>query len=279
MEQQSMSGSDKYMIIKTLGSGSQGKVYLVEDKTDQNAYAMKVGSDKALMRQESQLLQRLRYPAFPVWKDYFEEVDGCLVMEYVEGITLREYMQKKKRADQKLTEYIMEEVLRALEYLHKSSTQVIYRDLKPENIMIDRAGNVRIVDLGSAASKGFLVGNYGYGAPEQFWEGAQPNASWDLYAAGKLLGYLLTGKEPGQPPYDMLEYCEKDPHISPGIYKVLQRSMADELLGRYDTAAEFLRDLKSVLEKKERNMWKIFAKKHRIVFEKCVWKAEYQRIF
>ena len=272
MEQPFMLPSHKYHPLKCLGKGSQGNVYLVEDR-DGKCYAMKVGADKELMRQESALLKRLHHPAFPDWIDYFEEEQGYLVMEYIPGISLGTFLHRKERVSPKVAEYIIEEVLLALDYLHQQTPPIIYRDLKPENLLLDPDGHIRLVDLGSAASKGFLVGNYGYSAPEQFWEGTKPEPDWDLYGAGKLLAYLLTGKDPCKPPYDMLSFCEKDGRICPAIYRVLQKSMAAESMGRYDCAKEFLEEMKRAFQKKGS------VKKRRIVFEKSVWKSEYERIF
>ena len=269
----------KYQKIGLLGEGSNSQVYLVKQQGKDICYAMKVSANKMLLRKEAELLQKLSGNGFPKWKDYFEGESGCLVMEYIEGVTLQAFLEKNGAVTSFTAKKIMQEILQLLSKLHHMNPPILYRDIKPENIMIRENGQIYLVDLGGAAADKYRVGNYGYGAPEQFWEGAAVGPESDLYGAGKVLAYLLTGKDPCQPPYDMLAYCEKDKRITSEIYSVLQRSMAVDALGRYSSAESFWRELENAFNGKAGKKWKKRGKKTKIIYEKCIWKSEYQRIF
>ena len=280
---------ERYRIDKLLGKGMTAEVFLVWDPHTGKQYAMKVCGDKELLCQESELLKKLDDPAFPKWVDYLEEEVGYLLMEYAEGITLQEWIEQKGKIELKDTIDIMEAILKSLAYLHRMNPPILYRDLKPENILISKSGEIKLIDLGGAlvqdeevckkTGKTYRVGTYGYAAPEQFWEGVRLGPECDLYAAGKLLAYLLSGKNPCEPPYDILAYCEKDRTVTPAFYKVIQRSLAMDSLGRYASAEEFLRELKGAWQQEKGRKWGFLAKKEKILYEKCIWMSEYQRIF
>ncbi len=279
MQEQFFLGQSKYEEIGQLGYGTASEVFLVKDLEDGNAYAMKVGPDKELLRQEAELLKSLKHPALPAWKAYFEEEKGYLVMEYVEGITLQKWMEKHGKVSEFMARNMISEILQILQFFHSRSTPIIYRDIKPANIMVDKKGGIRMIDLGGAVKSRFKVGTYGYAAPEQFWEGIEPGPECDIYAVGKLLAFLLTGKDPCIPPYDMLQFCEKDRGISRRMYEVIQRSIAVNSLGRYASAAEFDQALHSAVRGRNARRPVFGGKKEKIEYEKCIWRSEYQRIF
>ena len=278
MQEPFFSGQNKYENIRKIGCGTTSEVFLVRDLTDGRKYAMKVGEDKELLKRESELLKNLFHPMLPVWKDYFENKKSCLVMEYIEGITLQTWLEKYGRASEIMACNIISELLGLLQFFHSQSQPIIYRDLKATNIMIDKSGFVRVIDLGGAVKSHFMVGTYGYAAPEQFWEGIEPGPECDIYAAGKLLAFLLTGKDPSIPPYDMLKFCEKDAKISQRMYDVIGRSISVNSLGRYASAQEFRNALHTALGGKGVKRPRSGRKKETIEYEKCVWRSEYQRI-
>lgn len=241
---------------------------------------------------------------FPQWVDYFEvengkreseegkiekeengeeesgrKKTGYLVMEYMEGGSLKTLLEKQGRLPVERAADIALELLKCLQTLHNQTVPLIYRDIKPENIMFDQNGRLRLVDAASVLPGRYRVGTYGYAAPEQFWDGVKLGPESDLYAVGKLLAYMLTGKNPGEPPYDMLQYCAKDRRVSPPFFQVIQRSLAVEGMGRYASAEAFSRELKLAVRESRRLKWRFFEKKHKINYEKCIWKSEYQRIF
>ena len=274
-----LSEQSKYQIIQLLGKGSCSQVYLVREHGTEENYAMKVSSNKELLSAESKVLQKLSGGYFPKWKDYFEAEKAYLVMEYIEGTTLQAFLEMHGAVKETVAIGVMKDILQALGQLHHRKPAVLYRDLKPENIMIRKNGKICLIDLGGTVSNGYRVGSYGYSAPEQFWEGAKLGPESDLYAAGKVLSFLLTGKDPCQPPYDMIAYCEKDKRIMQPIFCVLQRSMAPDICGRYDTAELFQKDMEDAFNMSMGKKWKKKRKKQEIIYEKCIWKSEYQRIF
>ncbi len=274
---------NRYQLKDLLGQGATAQVYLAEDVLTGEPLAVKVCRDCDLLGQEERLLREMPEGVFPSWVDYFEE--GCgehrrgfLVMEYMEGDTLQKSLEKQGRYPAPEAVRIVLEVLDCLKYLHNQTQPVIYRDIKPGNIMFDRRGKARLVDAASAIEGKYRVGTYGYAAPEQFWNGVKLGPECDLYAVGKLLAYLLTGKNPGEPPYDMLHYCSRDRNVAPPFFQVLQRSVAVEGMGRYASAEEFSRELKVAFRLSQKKC-RCLSKKHKIVYEKCIWKSEYQRIF
>ena len=279
MQEQFFSGQNNYERIRKLGCGTTSEVFLVKNRGEGRYYAMKVGMDKDLLRKESELLKRLIHPMLPAWKACFEDEKGYLIMEYIEGITLQAWLEKCGRTPETMACNIMSEILKLLQFFHDQTPPIIYRDLKAANIMIDKNGRLRVIDLGGAVKSGFMVGTYGYAAPEQFWEGIEPGPECDIYTAGKLLAFLLTGKDPCIPPYDMLKFCEKDRGISRRMFDVIQRSISVNSLGRYASAKEFDKSLHAAVEDK-RNKRPVFgSKKETIEYEKCLWRSEYQRIF
>lgn len=274
-----LSEQNRYQILQLLGKGSSSQVYLVREYGTEKDYAMKVNSNKEQLSAESEILKKLSGSYFPEWKDYFEAENACLVMEYIEGPTLQTFLEKHGAVKENVARGIMKDILQALGQLHHMEPAVLYRDLKPENIMIRKNGKICMIDLGGAVSKGYRVGSYGYGAPEQFWEGVALGPECDLYAAGKVLAYLLTGKNPCLPPYDMMTYCEKDKKITPSIFCVLQRSMATDIWGRYDSVESFQKDMENAMDVSAGKRRNKKGKKRQIIYEKCIWKSEYQRIF
>ena len=279
MQEQFFSEQNKYEVIRKLGSGTTSEVFLVRDYTDGNAYAMKAGMDKELLRQESDLLKRLKHSALPAWRDYFEMTGGYLVMEYIEGITLQSWMEKHGKVSEAVAQNLISEILHILQFFHSQSPPIVYRDMKPANIMVDKNGGIRMIDLGGAVQSRFKVGTYGYAAPEQFWEGITPGPACDIYAVGKLLAFLLTGKDPCIPPYDMLQFCEKDKEITGQMYEVIQRSIAVNSLGRYANVEAFDKALRGAVRSGHGKRHAYGGKKEKIEYEKCIWRSEYQRIF
>lgn len=147
---------NRYKLIRVLGKGGMGNVYLVQDLKLQHVWAMKQLHEKAslIMRQsfmkEIDILSQLKYYAFPRIVDRFEE-DGTLyvVMDYIEGISLLEAMQINMNNDELFVQW-MQELCDHLSYLHHQKPYpLIYLDLKPQNIIIDHHNHVHLLDFGS----------------------------------------------------------------------------------------------------------------------------------
>lgn len=265
----------KYRILRPLGQGGEGVVYLAEDRDLERRVAIKrlrkekdAGKD---IRREAAFLRDLRHPMLPVVYELFRgelcadefslQEDGWyLVMEYLEGMSLHSYIKKGGSVCEEQACLWGEMLLDVLIYLHSRETPVIYQDLKPDNIIVCRDGNLKLVDFGAAffrsygeRREGRMAWTAGYGAPEQQgMKGRQPLADErsDIYAFGRTLYYMVTGADPGKPPYGQLAPSLYNPLLSPGFERLVERCTMEEPGERYQVAAEVLRDLR------ERGRWK-----------------------
>ncbi len=276
----------RYNEIRKLGEGATAQVYLVEEISTGKVYALKKSERSGLLQQEAQILKKLTESGFPKIKEY---AGNCLIMEYIEGKNLKELLEEGRRFSIKEILYLMEEILRLLNILHQQETPMIYRDLKPANIMIGRNGKVYLIDFGAVYSRkigehvedceGVLAGTYGYAAPEQFWNGVIPDLRCDIYAAGKVLAYLLSGKNPAVPPYDMESYCRRLRQIPAEFMMIIERSLARNPLARYETCESMRRDIRLAYETNSSQRLFKLHKKVSHEYIKCVWLSEYRRIF
>ena len=278
---------EKYHRIRKIGEGATAEVYVAEEIATGNTYAMKVSEHRKLLEREAFILESLNHKAFPKVKEYVSQT-GELIMEYIEGNSLQELLDGGRKFEIGEILYIMENVLEALTILHMQKKPVIYRDIKPSNIMIERNGRIRLVDMGAAYVSGmdiegekgkFLAGTYGYGAPEQFWAGVVPSIRCDVYGAGKVLAYLLSGKNPAIPPYNMEQYCRGSRQVPFAFQRILERSLATDPLARYEDCISMRRDLRKAYEEScKRTLFKLH-KKSSVNYIKCIWLSEYRRIF
>ncbi len=279
---------EKYRKLSLLGKGATAMVYLVERGENGKKYAMKCGENGVLLEAEAKLLQELQYSAFPRLEEYKSE--EYIVMEYIEGNNLQELLDSGKLFSMEEIVYIMDGILQAIHYLHLQKPQIIYRDLKPGNIIIDKSGKVRVIDLGAACYCGKEVakrqenctlraGTYGYAAPEQFWSGAIADKSCDIYAAGKIFAYLLSGKNPAEPPYDMEHFCKGLKNVSGVFLEIIKRSLIVEPEARYEDCESMRRAIHRAYEETITKKIFKFHKNRAYTYKKCIWKSEYRRIF
>ena len=278
-----------YRLLAELGKGATARVFRVEQPGGKDVYALKYGSCKARLRAESAILKQLRHPCFPRWIDEGEDAGGIyLVMEFIPGLSLQKLMELYPAGmPERMGGGIALDVAEGLAYLHAGGPSCIYRDLKASNVVITPQGRARLVDLGAAVrSEGFVqggrAGTYGYGAPEQFWEGAGITPSCDIYGFGKLLAFLLTGQDPGKPPYDTMEYCGRHWGMGREFRRLLDRCLQPDPQLRYPDATFLPPVLKRIPERKGRFTDKILVKtgnRTSYRYIKCIWKSEYERIF
>jgi serine/threonine protein kinase len=262
----------KYKIEGRLGQGGMGAVYLARDARIGRLVALKVlRLDNEEMRKrfelEAQSAGRLKHPNIVTIYDY-EEYDGnpCLVMEYVEGHTLAEMIQRGdplpigRRLD------FVEQVCRGLAYAH--SAGIVHRDIKPSNLMVDQHGVLKILDFGIArnAERGLtrsrrMVGTAGYMSPEQV-RGDKVDQRCDVFAVGLVLYEFLTGRRafPGENEYsvfdrilngspDPFEY--PDERVFEGITPILDTALARLPEQRYQSATALGTDLANLRQRFE----------------------------
>jgi serine/threonine-protein kinase len=155
---------------------------------------------REMFEREALLLYKLEHPNIAKVIDYFvEEGRDYLVLEYVAGCSLRQYVQANGARDQVQTTKLASQICDILLYLHGQDPPIVHRDITPDNIVIKEDGEICLIDFGAAnefvgTMTGTVVGKQCYIAPEQFRGKATPAS--DIYALGCTMYYLITGKDP-----------------------------------------------------------------------------------
>lgn len=283
----------KYRVIRKLGQGSEGSVYLACDEALNRLTAIKeVHGEQG----EADLLKRLKHPMLPVIYDLLWDDAWYLVMEYIQGVTLHEYIERNGAAEEERARMWAKQLLDILTYLHTRKPPVIYRDLKPDNIMVCPDGRLRLVDFGAADRRCFgaerrtsMAVTLGYGAPEQmemrYFESdgraaktAQPHTMArayadersDIYAFGKVLYYMVTGADPAKPPYTALSIRDYRPLLGDALEQIIRKCIREDPVERYQVAGEIQADLERCGRRKHRMRRRAFIR----MVEKNVWLTE-----
>ncbi|KAM7357028.1 protein kinase, cAMP-dependent, catalytic subunit 3 [Cochliomyia hominivorax] len=197
---------DDYQIIKTVGTGTFGRVCLCRDRVSERYCAMKLLAMADVIRlkqvehvkNERNILREIRHP-FVISLEWSTKDDCCLYMifEYVCGGELFTYLRNAGRFSRSTSNFYAAEIVLALEYLH--SLQIVYRDLKPENLLINRDGHLKITDFGFAKKlrdrTWTLCGTPEYLAPEII-QSKGHNRAVDWWALGILIYEMLVGYPP-----------------------------------------------------------------------------------
>lgn len=273
----------EYRLEGELGAGATARVYLARKPGKEGFCALKYSALPDLIQREAELLKRLKHSCFPRWIEEGKQAAGAwLAMEYIPGITLQQLMEQYPSGmPEQMAVGIAMDVAAGLACLHRSQPAYIYRDLKAANVMITPKGRARLVDLGAAVcpeepGEGVCrAGTYGYGAPEQFWAGSRITPACDVYAMGKLLSFMLSGQDPGKPPYDTMGYCRRHYGIGKEYKQLLDRCLQPDPQLRCPDAAFLLRELAGLRAKKGRGR----RGKAPCRYIKCIWRSDYERIF
>ncbi|MEU2420346.1 Stk1 family PASTA domain-containing Ser/Thr kinase [Streptomyces sp. NPDC007851] len=269
----------RYELGHVLGRGGMAEVYFAHDTRLGRAVAVKTlrvdlardPSFQARFRREAQSAASLNHPAIVAVYDTGEDyIDGVsipyIVMEYVEGSTLRELLHSGRKL---LPERAMEMtigILQGLEYAHRSG--IVHRDIKPANVMLTRNGQVKVMDFGIARAMGdsgmtmtqtaAVIGTAQYLSPEQA-KGEQVDARSDLYSTGCLLYELLTVRPPfvGDSPVAVAYQHVReepqppsvfDPEITPEMDAIVLRALVKDPNYRYQSADEMRADIEACLD-------------------------------
>lgn len=239
----------KYKIIRLIGSGGMGKVWLAEDVHLNQPVVVKESGEEFLVR-EAAFLKELEHPGLPLIYDCFRQGEKVyLVMEYIEGMSLRQYLDRHRRVSEEQTLKWAAELCGILRYMHERHPAVIYRDLKPENIMIRQNGSLKLIDFGGAMQclsgerkEKFCVGTKGYSPPEQ-WENVHGDAVWDIYGLGAVVHEMLTGDNPALPAYKRRSVREYDRGLWRGWDKIIGKCVKAKAHKRYASMEELAADL------------------------------------
>lgn len=273
----------KYKILKKLGSGGFGTVYLAEDTILKSPRALKIphrgNAPTEKMLQESILQTKLLDHPNIVKLLTVDIINGTLVMvmEYIEGTDLEKIIDQRSTLDLKTAIIYFRQILSALEFAHRQ--QVIHRDIRPSNILINLNNDVKITDFGTstmlrerqyATTK---IGSPPYMAPEQF-EGKAVFAS-DIYSAACLFYEMVSGFPPIILANPMEIYkraragqitplIKKNTSIPPELNLIIMKALAADLTERYATSAELLAALNHMENKGQDMEMEIHDIKQRI---------------
>ena len=268
---------DRYQVGDTLGFGGMSEVHRGRDLRLGRDVAIKVlradlardPSFQARFRREAQNAASLNHPAIVAVYDTGEAApaaeDGSrvpyIVMEYVDGETLRDLLKREGPLDPKRAMEIVADVCAALDFSHRHG--IVHRDIKPANVMLTRAGAVKVMDFGiaraaadgqsSMTATSAVIGTAQYLSPEQA-RGESVDARSDVYSTGCVLFELLTGAPPftGDSPvavaYQHVREDPKAPSVTrPGLPRdldaIVLKALNKNPLNRYQTAAEMRADL------------------------------------
>ncbi|GAA1873189.1 Stk1 family PASTA domain-containing Ser/Thr kinase [Pseudonocardia ailaonensis] len=265
--------SERYQLGDTLGYGGMSEVHFGTDTRLSRDVAIKVlRADLARdpqfqlrFRREAQNAAALNHPAIVAVYDTGETQSEFgplpyIVMEFVDGQTLREIVKTTGPLSQQRVIEVMADVCAALDFSHRH--HIIHRDVKPANIMITTGGAVKVMDFGIARALGegqnvtqtaAVIGTAQYLSPEQA-RGEQVDARSDVYAAGCVLFELLTGEPPftGDTPVAVAyQHVREDPRrpsdvnptITPALDAVILKALSKNPVNRYQSAAEMRQDL------------------------------------
>jgi serine/threonine protein kinase len=213
----------RYRVLTQVGKGGFGAVYkaadllfgnrlvAIKEMSQQNLTPYELAEATNTFKHEALLLASLTHPNLPrIYEQFNEDGRWYLVMDFIEGETLEEYMLKvaggRLSVDKVLS--IAIQVCTVLEYLHNRQPPIIFRDLKPANIMLTPLGHIYLIDFGIArhftpgkSRDTAALGSSGYAAPEQYGK-AQTTPRADIYALGATMHELLTGLNPADSPFN-----------------------------------------------------------------------------
>jgi eukaryotic-like serine/threonine-protein kinase len=267
---------DRYELDGVVGRGGMAEVYRARDLRLDRIVAIKTlradlardATFQARFRREAQSAASLNNPSIVAVYDTGEDLDlqtgapvPFIVMEYVDGRTVRDLLIEGHRLLPERTLEIVSGTLRALEYSHQAG--IVHRDIKPGNVMVTRNGDVKVMDFGIARAMSDdqatmtqtaqVIGTAQYLSPEQA-RGERVDARSDLYSTGCLMYELLTGRPPftGDSPVAIayqhvrenpIPPSRIDPSLPPWADSIVLKAMAKSANDRYQSAAEMQADI------------------------------------
>lgn len=262
----------RYEVQEIIGVGGMSVVYKAYDNVDDRIVAIKVLKDEysndaefvRRFKNESKAIAVLSHPNIvKVYDVSFGEKVQYIVMEYVDGITLKEYIQKQHIIAWNDAVFFTTQILRALQHAHNKG--IVHRDIKPQNIILLPSGNIKVTDFGIARFSRTetrtltenAIGSVHYISPEQA-KGEFTDERADIYSVGVVLYEMLSGNVPFdadsavsvalmQLQKEPKKLTEINPNIPLGIEQICFHAMQKNPQDRYQTATEMLLDLEDVI--------------------------------
>ena len=256
---------NRYQLKKLIGSGGMANVFEAEDLEENRIVAVKLLKKEYLtneefvrrFRNESRVISVLDHPNIvKVYDVNFTGEDQYIVMEYIDGVTLNQYIHHQGQLRWKDAVHFLRQILQALQHAHDHG--VVHRDIKSQNIMLLRDGTIKVMDFGIArfaredirSGRNKAIGSVHYISPEQAC-GEESDAKSDIYSVGVLLYEMLSGSVPfdGDTPEEvaMKHIHEKptplhqlNPEIPIGLCEICDKAMQKDKNMRYRSAKEML---------------------------------------
>ena len=280
---------NRYELLELIGSGGMAMVYKAKCHRLNRLVAVKVlksdfASDADFRRRfydESQAIAMLSHPNIVSVYDVSRSSPEYIVMELIDGITLKQYMERRGRLNWRESLHFITQIMKGLSHAH--SRGIVHRDIKPQNIMVLRDGSVKVTDFGIACLSNSAntmtqeaLGSVHYISPEQA-KGNRPDARSDIYSAGVVLYEMLTGHLPydADTPEEIalmhIAGSAKPPRewnsdIPEELERITLRAMEPDLRKRYQSAGEMLKALNAC--KKHLNQQRPLVERRRESTEK-----------
>ena len=258
----------RYEITELLGVGGMAEVYKGIDVIDNKTVAIKIlkkeyAENEEFLRRfrnESKAIAVLSHPNIvKIYDVGFSEKIQYIVMEYIDGITLKEYIEGEGVLTWKDTVHFVIQILRALQHAHDKG--IVHRDIKPQNIMMFTDGTIKVMDFGIAkfaredgkTATDQAIGSVHYISPEQA-SGSVTDAKSDIYSVGAMMYEMLTGKKPfddDNPVAIAVKHMQEQPErprsvnpdIPDGIEEIVLKAMEKKPEDRYQTTGEMISDI------------------------------------
>ena len=263
----------RYEVQEIIGVGGMSVVYKAYDNVDDRIVAIKILKEEFLnneefkrrFKNESKAIALLSHPNIvKVYDVNFGEKLQYIVMEYIDGITLKEYINKQGAITWNDALFFMTQILRAVQHAHDKG--IVHRDIKPQNIILLKNGNIKVTDFGIARFSRSetrtlteqAIGSVHYIAPEQA-KGEYTDEKADIYSLGVVLYEMLAGSVPFeadsavsvalmQLQADAKKLTDINPDITLGLEQICIHAMQKDPMDRYQTATEMLLDIEEIIK-------------------------------